>query len=47
VPQLVWSWANGLLQARDGGRTCCSKVEARENEKNAAAYEALPAWFGG
>ena len=44
--ELVWGWANALLQARDGGRTCCVKVEARENEKNAASYEALPDWFG-
>jgi 6-pyruvoyltetrahydropterin/6-carboxytetrahydropterin synthase len=44
--ELVWGWANALLQARDGGRTCCVKVEARENEKNAASYEAWPDWFG-
>jgi 6-pyruvoyltetrahydropterin/6-carboxytetrahydropterin synthase len=42
---LVWKWANQLLQNRDGGRSCCWKVEARENEKNAACYEALPPWF--
>ena len=42
---LVWKWANQLLQIRDGGRSCCWKVEARENEKNAACYEALPPWF--
>jgi 6-pyruvoyltetrahydropterin/6-carboxytetrahydropterin synthase len=45
--QLVWEWANELLQARDGGRSCCWKVEARENEKNAAFYEAVPNWFKG
>ncbi len=44
--ELVWGWANALLGDRDGGRTCCVKVEARENEKNAAYYEALPDWFG-
>ena len=44
--ELVWGWANALLWARDGGRTCCFKVEARENEKNAASYEAVPEWFG-
>jgi len=44
--QLVWGWANAQLLARDGGRTCCVKVEARENEKNAAYYDALPDWFG-
>jgi 6-pyruvoyltetrahydropterin/6-carboxytetrahydropterin synthase len=45
--QLVWGWANALLVGRDGGRTCCWKVEARENEKNAACYEAVPNWFNG
>jgi len=44
--ELVWGWANALLQVRDGGRTCCVMVEARENEKNAACYEAVPEWFG-
>ncbi|CAK6695902.1 6-carboxytetrahydropterin synthase [Synechococcus sp. BA-124 BA4] len=43
--ELVWCWANELLQARDDGRSCCWKVEARENERNAACYEASPAWF--
>jgi 6-pyruvoyltetrahydropterin/6-carboxytetrahydropterin synthase len=43
--RLVWDWANELLFGREGGRSCCWKVEARENEKNAAYYEALPAWF--
>lgn len=43
--ELVWSWANELLQQRDGGRTCCYRVEARENEANAACYQARPSWF--
>jgi 6-pyruvoyltetrahydropterin/6-carboxytetrahydropterin synthase len=43
--RLVWEWANELLRERDGGRSCCWRVEARENERNAAFYEALPAWF--
>jgi 6-pyruvoyltetrahydropterin/6-carboxytetrahydropterin synthase len=43
--ELIWGWANDLLQARDGGRSCCWKVEARENEKNAACFEAMPDWF--
>ena len=43
--RLVWQWANELLRERDGGRACCWRVEARENERNAAFYEALPAWF--
>ncbi|NDC35654.1 MAG: 6-carboxytetrahydropterin synthase [Synechococcaceae bacterium WB9_2_112] len=42
---LVWGWANTLLQSREGGRACCWRVEARENEKNAATFEALPNWF--
>jgi 6-pyruvoyltetrahydropterin/6-carboxytetrahydropterin synthase len=42
---LAWDWANQLLQKRDGGRSCCWKVEARENEKNAACYAAVPTWF--
>ncbi|MCP9772944.1 6-carboxytetrahydropterin synthase [Synechococcus sp. Tobar12-5m-g] len=41
----VWERANALLQSREGGRSCCWKVEARENEKNAACFEAIPAWF--
>ena len=43
--QLVWGWANALLKERDGGRSCCWRVEARENEANGASYEALPEWF--
>ena len=43
--RLVWEWANGLLRQRDGGRSCCFRVEARENEANAACFEALPGWF--
>lgn len=42
---LVWGWANALLEGREGGRACCWKVEARENEKNGASYEAVPSWF--
>ena len=42
---LVWEWANALLLQRDGGRCCCWKVEARENDKNAACFEAVPQWF--
>jgi 6-pyruvoyltetrahydropterin/6-carboxytetrahydropterin synthase len=45
--ELVWQWANALLLEREGGRCCCWKVEARENEKNAACFEAVPAWFSG
>jgi len=42
---LVWEWANALLQERDGGRTCCWAVEARENPSNAAVFTATPPWF--
>jgi len=42
---LVWEWANVLLKERDGGRTCCYAVEARENARNAAVFSAQPAWF--
>ncbi len=43
--ELVWGWANTLLRERERGRACCWKVEARENERNAACYAATPAWF--
>lgn len=43
--ELVWGWANELLHSRDGGRSCCWRVEAAENEKNAARYTATPSWF--
>lgn len=43
--RLVWDWANALLRQREGGRSCCFRVEARENDANAACFEALPAWF--
>ena len=42
---LVWAWANELLQQRDGWRTCCWAVEARENRRNAATYTSVPNWF--
>ncbi|MFM7734139.1 MAG: 6-carboxytetrahydropterin synthase [Cyanobium sp.] len=45
--ELVWGWANELLRPRGGARACCWKVEARENERNAACYEAVPDWFAG
>ena len=40
----VWERANELLLERDGGRSWCWKVEARENSSNAACWEARPAW---
>ena len=43
--QLLWNWANELLSKRDFGRTCCWKVEARENVSNEAAYSSVPEWF--
>ena len=42
---LVWDWANALLKERDGGRSCCWAVEARENSRNAAQFQAVPTWF--
>ncbi|MCP9915721.1 6-carboxytetrahydropterin synthase [Cyanobium sp. ATX 6F1] len=43
--ELVWGWANELLREREEGRACCWRVEARENEKNAARFQALPDWY--
>jgi 6-pyruvoyltetrahydropterin/6-carboxytetrahydropterin synthase len=40
----VWQKTNALLQQRDGGRSWCWRVEARENPHNAACWELLPAW---
>ena len=40
----VWEQVNALLQERDGGRSWCWKVEARENSSNAAYWEAKPDW---
>ena len=42
---LVWEWANVLLRERDGGRTCCWAVEARENSSNGGVVHRLPPWF--
>ena len=42
---LIWTCANELLQERDGGRTCCYGVEARENSRNAAVYQETPLRF--
>jgi 6-pyruvoyltetrahydropterin/6-carboxytetrahydropterin synthase len=43
--ELVWKWANELLQTREGGRACCWKTEARENATNAACFERIPDWY--
>ncbi|MFN9546875.1 MAG: 6-carboxytetrahydropterin synthase [Cyanobacteriota bacterium] len=43
--RLVWSWANELVHPQEGGRACCWRVEARENESNAGLYTATPEWF--
>ena len=43
--ELVWEWANSLLLAKDAGRTCCWRAEARENDLNAACFELIPSWF--
>ena len=42
---LVWKWANSLLFERDGGRTCCWRTDAIENNLNSASYEFIPEWF--
>ncbi|MEB3265450.1 MAG: 6-carboxytetrahydropterin synthase [Cyanobacteriota bacterium] len=44
--ELVWGWANELLQRQEGGRACCFRVEARENEANAACFRSRPTWYG-
>lgn len=44
--ELVWGWANDLLQRQEAGRACCFRVEARENEANAACFTGLPGWYG-
>ena len=43
--ELVWGWANEFLLKRDNLRTCCWKVEARENNSNSGCFETLPDWF--
>ena len=43
--KLVWNWANEFLKDRDFGRSCCWRVEARENHSNAACFEKIPYWF--
>ncbi len=43
--RVVWEWANDFLLKNQAGRTCCWKVEARENEVNAACFEKTPPWF--
>jgi 6-pyruvoyltetrahydropterin/6-carboxytetrahydropterin synthase len=44
--ELVWGWANALLHQQEGGRACCYRVEARENEANAACFSGRPPWYG-
>ncbi len=43
--ELTWNWANSILLEKDKMRTCCWRVEARENESNAAYYINIPEWF--
>ena len=43
--KLVWEWANSILLERDGGRTCCSRAEASENDLNSASFTGTPEWF--
>ena len=43
--ELLWGWANEFLKERDMGRTCCWRVEAKENSSNSAYFELVPDWF--
>tara|TARA_Y100001968_G_scaffold3728_1_gene3255 strand:+ start:4029 stop:4505 length:477 start_codon:yes stop_codon:yes gene_type:complete len=43
--RLIWEWANTLLLEKDGGRTCCWRAEARENQFNSACFQNTPDWF--
>jgi 6-pyruvoyltetrahydropterin/6-carboxytetrahydropterin synthase len=44
--ELVWTWANELLLARDDGRSCCWRVEARERRPQRRLLRAAtPEWF--
>ncbi len=43
--KLVWEWANEILFKSNNGRSCCNRVEARENEFNSAFYKNIPDWF--
>ena len=42
---LAWKWANNYLFDKEGGRSCCWRVDARENQFNSARYELIPEWF--
>ncbi len=43
--KLVWEWSNLILLDRHGGRACCTRAEARENDLNSAFYTKVPNWF--
>ena len=43
--RLVWEWINELLFEREGGRSCCWCVSARENAVNTAYFQEVPSWF--
>ena len=43
--KLAWQWANLILFQRDNGRSYCNRVEARENDFNAACFELIPDWY--
>ena len=38
--RIVWEKADALIRAQSDGRAWCTRVEARENDKNGATYTA-------
>jgi len=43
--RLVWGSAMPCCRTRNPPGLLLEQAEARENEKNAACFEAIPAWF--
>ncbi len=43
--KLIWEWANSILMITTGGRACCWRTEARENDFNASYFELIPDWY--
>ncbi len=43
--QVIWEWANSILHQKHGGRTCCSRAKASENNFNSAYFDLIPDWF--
>lgn len=40
----VWAKINAMFWSKFNGRRWCNKVEVRENDKNSAFFEGVPAW---